>query len=159
VHRLDTWLELAKRLEDMGAHSICIKDMAGLLRPYDAFELVTRLKQTVKLPLHLHCHATTGLSTASIVKAVEAGVDIVDTAISTLSMTSGHSATEAVVAIMEGIPADTGMDPLPLREIADHFREVRKKYEKFEGTLRGIDARILLSQVPGGMPCTALMKY
>ncbi|MDQ8036473.1 MAG: pyruvate carboxylase subunit B [Pedobacter sp.] len=151
VHTLQTWIDLARRLEDMGAHSICIKDMAGLLRPYEAFELVTRLKKAVKLPLHLHCHATTGLSTATIVKAVEAGVDIVDTAISTLSMTSGHSATEAVVAIMEGTDKDTGLDPLLLREIADHFREVRKKYEKFEGTLKGIDARILLSQVPGGM--------
>lgn len=151
VHTMDTWIELARRLEDMGAHSICIKDMAGLLRPFEAFELVSRLKGAVDLPLHLHCHATTGLSTATILKAVEAGVDVVDTAISTMSMTSGHSATEAIAAIMEGTDYCTGLDPLLLREIADYFRDVRRKYEAFEGTLKGIDARILLSQVPGGM--------
>jgi oxaloacetate decarboxylase alpha subunit len=151
VHTLDSWVDLAKRIEDQGAHSLCIKDMAGLLKPYVAFELVTRLKQAIRIPVHMQCHATTGLSTATIVKAAEAGIDNVDTAISSMSMTYGHSATEAVVAILEGTGRDTGLDLVLLGEIADYFREVRRKYAKFEGSLKGIDARILVAQVPGGM--------
>ncbi|MBA3981186.1 MAG: oxaloacetate decarboxylase subunit alpha [Alcanivorax sp.] len=151
VHTLDMWLDMARQIEDMGAHSICIKDMAGLLRPYTAYELVTRLKQTVSIPIHMQCHATTGLSTATIVKAAEAGIDNVDTAVSSMSMTYGHSPTEAVVAILEGTDRDTGLDILLLEEIAAYFREVRKKYAKFEGSLRGVDSRILVAQVPGGM--------
>jgi oxaloacetate decarboxylase alpha subunit len=145
------WVDLAKRLEDMGAHSIAIKDMAGLLKPYVAQELVTRLKQSLAIPIHMQCHATTGLSTASIVKAVEAGIDNVDTAISSMSMTYGHSPTEAIVAIYEGLERDTGLDLILLEEIAQYFREVRKKYAKFEGSLKGVDSRILVAQVPGGM--------
>ncbi|WP_111656975.1 sodium-extruding oxaloacetate decarboxylase subunit alpha [Isoalcanivorax indicus] len=151
VHTLEMWLDMARQIEDMGAHSICIKDMAGLLRPYTAYELVTRLKQTVSIPIHMQCHATTGLSTATIVKAAEAGIDNVDTAVSSMSMTYGHSPTEAVVAILEGTERDTGLDILLLEEIAAYFREVRKKYAKFEGSLRGVDSRILVAQVPGGM--------
>ncbi len=151
VHTIDMWVDLAKRLEDMGSHSIAIKDMAGLLKPYDAFELVTRLKKAVKVPIHMQCHATTGLSTSTIIKAAEAGIDNVDTAISSMSMTYGHSATEAVVAALQGQPRDTGLDIELLEEIAAYFREVRKKYAKFEGTLRGVDSRILVAQVPGGM--------
>lgn len=151
VHTLDMWLDMARQIEDMGAHSICIKDMAGLLRPYTAYELVTRLKQTVSIPIHMQCHATTGLSTATIVKAAEAGIDNVDTAVSSMSMTYGHSPTEAVVAILEGTDRDTGLDILLLEEIAAYFRDVRKKYAKFEGSLRGVDSRILVAQVPGGM--------
>jgi len=151
VHTMQMWLDLAKRLEDAGSDSICIKDMAGLLKPYVAFELVSRLKETVALPIHMHCHATTGMSTAAIVKAAEAGVDGVDTAISSMSHTYGHSATESVVAILEDTPRATGLDILLLEEIAEYFREVRKKYLTFEGGLRGIDARILVAQVPGGM--------
>jgi oxaloacetate decarboxylase alpha subunit len=151
VHTIDMWVDLSKRLEDMGAHSICIKDMAGLLKPYVAEELVGRLKQEVGLPIHMQCHATTGLSTAAIVKAVEAGIDNVDTAISSMSMTYGHSPTEAVVAIFQGRERDTGLDIQLLEEIAAYFREVRKKYAKFEGSLKGVDSRILVAQVPGGM--------
>ena len=151
VHTVDMWVDLAKRLEDMGAHSIAIKDMAGLLKPYVAFELVTRLKTAVKVPIHMQCHATTGLSTATIMKAAEAGIDNVDTAISSMSMTYGHSATEAVVAALEGQERDTGLNLKLLEEIAAYFREVRKKYAKFEGSLRGVDSRILVAQVPGGM--------
>ncbi|MEY4683618.1 MAG: hypothetical protein RLZ25_77 [Pseudomonadota bacterium] len=151
VHTIEMWVDLAKRLEDMGSHSIAIKDMAGLLKPYDAFELVTRLKKAVKVPIHMQCHATTGLSTSTIIKAAEAGIDNVDTAISSMSMTYGHSATEAVVAALQGQPRDTGLDIELLEEIAAYFREVRKKYAKFEGTLRGVDSRILVAQVPGGM--------
>jgi oxaloacetate decarboxylase alpha subunit len=151
VHTIDMWVDLAKRLEDMGSHSIAIKDMAGLLRPYEAFELVSRLKEAVRVPIHMQCHATTGLSTATIVKAAEAGIDNVDTAISSMSMTYGHSATEAVVAVLQGTERDTGLDLHLLEEIAAYFREVRKKYGRFEGSLRGVDSRILVAQVPGGM--------
>ena len=151
VHTLDTWVDLARQIEDMGAHSVAIKDMAGLLRPYEAFELVSRLKATLSIPVHMQCHATTGLSTSTIVKAVEAGIDNVDTAISSMSMTYGHSPTEAVVAIFEGTDRDTGLNIHLLEEIAAYFREVRKKYAKFEGSLRGVDSRILVAQVPGGM--------
>ena len=151
VHTIETWVDLAKRLEDMGSHSIAIKDMAGLLKPYEAFELVTRLKKAVKVPIHMQCHATTGLSTATIMKAAEVGIDNVDTAISSMSMTYGHSATEAVVAALEGQERDTGLDLKLLEEIAAYFRDVRKRYAKFEGSLRGVDSRILVAQVPGGM--------
>jgi oxaloacetate decarboxylase alpha subunit len=151
VHTIEMWVDLGKRLEDMGAHSIAIKDMAGLLKPYVAGELVKRLKDTLSVPVHMQCHATTGLSTASIVKAVEAGIDNVDTAISSMSMTYGHSPTEAVVSIFEGSDRDTGLDIKLLEEIAEYFREVRKKYAKFEGALKGVDSRILVAQVPGGM--------
>jgi len=151
VHTMQMWLDLAKQLEDAGAHSICIKDMAGLLKPYVAFELVSRLKETVGLPIHLHCHATTGMSTATILKASEAGIDGVDAAISSMSHTYGHSATESVAAVLEGTDRDTGLDILALEEIAAYFREVRKKYASFEGSLRGVDSRILVAQVPGGM--------
>ena len=151
VHTIEMWVDLAKRLEDMGSHSIAIKDMAGLLKPYEAFELVTRLKKAVKVPIHMQCHATTGLSTATIMKAAEAGIDNVDTAISSMSMTYGHSATEAVVAALAGQECDTGLDLKLLEEIAAYFREVRKKYAQFEGSLRGVDSRILVAQVPGGM--------
>ena len=151
VHDIDYWVDLGRRLEDMGCHSICIKDMAGLLRPYVAEELVTRLKATCAIPIAMQCHATTGLSTAAIVKAAEAGIDMVDTAISSMSMTYGHSPTESVVAIMQGTERDTGLDLNLLEEIAAYFREVRKKYARFEGSLKGVDSRILVAQVPGGM--------
>lgn len=151
VHTIETWVTLAKQIEDMGAHSICIKDMAGLLKPYEAFELVSRLKKSTKLPLHLHCHATTGLSVATIIKATEAGLDHADTAISSMSMTYGHSATESIVASLEGTPYATGLDLVKLEEIAHYFRDIRKKYAQFEGSMKGVDGRILIAQVPGGM--------
>lgn len=151
VHDLQYWLDLARRLEDLGSHSICIKDMAGLLKPYVAEELVGRLKESCALPIAMQCHATTGMSTAAILKAAEAGIDMVDTAISSLSMTYGHSPTESVVAILQGTARDTGLDLKRLEGIAAYFRAVRKKYAKFEGSLKGIDSRILVAQVPGGM--------
>jgi oxaloacetate decarboxylase alpha subunit len=145
------WVDLAKQIEDMGANSLCIKDMAGLLKPYVAFDLVSRLKAALGIPIHMQCHATTGMSTTTYTKAIEAGVDNVDTAISSMSMTYGHSATESLVAIFEGTERDTGLDIHALEEIASYFREVRKKYAQFEGSLRGVDSRILVAQVPGGM--------
>jgi oxaloacetate decarboxylase alpha subunit len=151
VHNLSMWIDQAKRIEDMGANSLCIKDMAGLLKPYTAFELVTSLKQAIDIPIQLHSHATTGLSTATILKSVEAGIDNVDTSISSMSMTYGHSPTESVVAIMEGTQRPTGLNIILLEEIAAYFRDIRKKYVKWEGSLRGIDSRILVAQVPGGM--------
>ncbi len=151
VHTIDTWVEQGKRIEDMGADSIAIKDMAGLLHPYDGFELVTRLKAACDIPIHMQCHATTGLSTSTILKCVEAGIDNVDTSISSMSMTYGHSPTESVVAMLRGSDRDTGLDIIKLEEIAAYFRAVRKKYAKFEGSLRGVDSRILVAQVPGGM--------
>ncbi len=151
VHTIDRWVDMGKRLADMGSHSICIKDMAGLLRPHTAFELVSRLKEAVQIPIQMHCHATTGLSTATLVKAAEAGIDTIDTAVSSMSMTYGHSPTETLVAIMEGTDRDTNLDLARVEEIAAYFRNVRKKYAKFEGALRGVDSRILIAQVPGGM--------
>ena len=151
VHTLEMWVDLAKQIEDMGADSVAIKDMAGILTPYTAFELVTRLKSTLSIPVHMQCHATAGLSSVAILKAVEAGIDNVDTAISSLSMTYGHSPTESVVAMFQGTERDTGLNLELLEEIAAYFREVRKKYAKFEGNLKGVDSRILVAQVPGGM--------
>ena len=151
VHTMETWVDLGKRIEDMGCHSICIKDMAGLLKPYVAFELVSRLKEACNIPIAMQSHATTGMSTATAVKAAEAGIDMVDTSISSMSMTYGHSPTESVVAIMQDTDRDTGLDIPLLEEIAAYFREVRKKYAKFEGSLKGVDSRILVAQVPGGM--------
>ncbi|MFC3150419.1 sodium-extruding oxaloacetate decarboxylase subunit alpha [Litoribrevibacter euphylliae] len=151
VHGMDSWLTLAKQVEDLGADSIAIKDMAGIINPYEVFELVSRLKAETDLEVQLHCHATAGMSDMAILKAIEAGVDRVDTAISSMSGTYGHSATETVVAATKGTDRDTGLDLLLLEEIAAYFRNVRKKYAKFEGALRGTDSRILVAQVPGGM--------
>lgn len=151
VHTLDMWLTLAKQLEELGCHSICIKDMAGLLKPYDAEKLIKGLKETVSIPIAMQCHATTGLSTATYQKAIDAGIDMLDTAVSSMSMTYGHSATETIAAIVEGTERDTGLDLNHLEEIAAYFRDVRKKYAAFEGSLKGVDGRILLAQVPGGM--------
>ena len=151
VHTTDMWVDYAKVLEDLGADSICIKDMAGILTPYDAFDLVSRLKAQTNLEIQMQAHATAGLSDMTILKAAEAGIDRVDTAISSMSMTYGHSATETVVAALAGTDRDTGLDLLALEEVAAYFREVRKKYAQFEGSLKGTDSRILVAQVPGGM--------
>ncbi len=151
VHTIAKWIEQGRIIEDMGAHSICIKDMAGLLTPYDAYELIGKLKKAVSIPIHMQCHATTGLSVGTYIKAIEAGLDNADTAISSMSMTYGHSPTETIAASLQGQPTDTGLDLVKLEKIAAYFREVRKKYAQFEGSLKGVDARILISQVPGGM--------
>ena len=151
VHNNDFWVDMAKRLRDAGCHSICIKDMAGLLKPYDAEELVSRIKADCDIPLAMHCHATTGLSTATYLKAIEAGIDMLDTSISSMSLTYGHSATETFVAILEDHERATGLDLDLLEEISHYFRAVRTKYARFEGALKGVDPRILTAQVPGGM--------
>ena len=151
VHTIDSWLTMAKQIEEMGADSLCIKDMAGLLKPYVAFDLISQLKATVNIPIHMQCHATTGMSTGTYLKAAEAGIDNLDTAISSMSLTYGHTPTESMVAMLEGTERATGLDIELLEEVASYFREVRKKYAKFEGALKGIDSRILVAQVPGGM--------
>ena len=151
VHSIDTWIDLAKDIEDLGADSLAIKDMAGLLKPYVAYDLVTRLKKELQIPIHMQCHATTGMSTATAINAVEAGIDNIDTSISSKSMTYGHSPTESIVAILQDTPRATGLDLGKLEEIAAYFRPIRAKYSKFEGSLKGIDSRILVAQVPGGM--------
>ena len=151
VHTMDMWVEMGSQLEDLGCQSICIKDMAGLLRPYVAYEMVSRLKDTVSVPIAMQSHATTGMSTSTLLKSIEAGLDFADTAISSMSHTYGHPATESIVAILQGTDRETGLDLHLLEEIAGYFRDVRKKYAKFEGSLRGVDSRILIAQVPGGM--------
>ncbi|MCZ6722816.1 MAG: sodium-extruding oxaloacetate decarboxylase subunit alpha [Gammaproteobacteria bacterium] len=151
VHDVNFWVDMARHLEDMGCDSICIKDMAGLLKPYVAEELVSRIKENCELPLTMHCHATTGLSTASYMKAIDAGIDMLDTSISSMSLTYGHSPTETFVSILQDSERATGLDMALLEEISLYFHEVRKKYAKFEGSLKGVDPRILTAQVPGGM--------
>ncbi len=151
VHNLARWVDLAKRIEDIGVDSLCIKDMAGLLRPYDAFELVSALVEAVSIPIHMQCHATTGFSTATAVKAIEAGLSNVDTSVSTMSMTYGHSPTETMIRILDGTEYDTGLDYTTLMKPAEVLKQLRHRYRAFEGSLRGVDARIIHAQVPGGM--------
>jgi oxaloacetate decarboxylase alpha subunit len=150
-HTKEIYADLAKRYAEFGADSICIKDMSGLLKPYETYDLVKAIKAKVDLPLEIHTHATTGLSVASLVKGAEAGADILDTVISSLAMGTSHSPTETIVESFKGTQYDTGLDIIPLLDIAAYFREVRKKYAKFESSFLGADTRILASQVPGGM--------
>ena len=151
VHNVDTFVEMAHVLEDMGADTICIKDMAGLLSPYVAYELIGRLKTEVQAPIHLHTHYTSGMAMASVLKAVEAGVDIVDTAISALAMVTSQPPTESLVRILQESSRDTGLDLNLLAEISNYFTEVRKKYAAFESGMKGVDVRVLQFQIPGGM--------
>lgn len=151
VHTKEAYVALGRELKVMGADSICIKDMAGLLKPYHAAELIKALKTEVGLPVHVHTHSTTGMSVATLVKSVEAGADCVDTAISSLAMGTSHSPTETMVEILKGTEFDTGLDVKLLLEIAASFRVVRQKYRQFESSFLGADTRILTAQVPGGM--------
>lgn len=151
VHTIEKYAELAKELEKMGADSICIKDMSGLLKPYIAEELVKAIKQKTSLPLSVHSHSTTGMSVATLIKAIEAGADMIDTAISPLSMGTSHSPTESIVEILKNTPFDTELDLTLLSEIAEYFKEAKKKYADYSSSFTGVDTRILLSQVPGGM--------
>ncbi|MDR2521559.1 MAG: sodium-extruding oxaloacetate decarboxylase subunit alpha, partial [Spirochaetaceae bacterium] len=150
-HTKEIYADLAKSYADFGADSICIKDMSGLLKPYEAYDLVKAIKAKAAIPVEIHTHATTGLSVATLAKAVEAGAEILDTVISSLAMGTSHSPTETIVEAFKGTEFDTGLDIIPLLEIAAYFRDVRKKYAKFESSFLGADTRILASQVPGGM--------
>ena len=151
VHEINYWLDLAKRLEDLGVDSIAIKDMSGILKPYVAFEMISRLKETISVPIHMQTHATAGLSTATNLKAIEAGIDNIDTSISSMSLTYGHSPTESIVSSLEETGRNTELDLSELKKIADYFKKVRSKYSEFEGSLKGVDTQMLSSQVPGGM--------
>ena len=151
IHDADYWIDLAKRMEDLGVDSIAIKDMAGILKPYVAFELVSKLKGILSVPLHLQTHATAGLSTATNLKAIEAGIDNIDTSISSMSMTYGHSPTESIVASLEDLPRTTNLDLKKFKKISNYFKKIRKKYSQYEGSLKGADTQMLVSQVPGGM--------
>jgi len=150
-HTKEIYADLAKRYAEFGADSICIKDMSGLLKPYETYDLVKAIKAKVDLPVEIHTHATTGLSVASLVKGAEAGAEILDTTISSMAMGTSHSPTETIVESFKGTKYDTGLDILSLLDIAAYFRNVRKKYAKFESSFLGADTRILASQVPGGM--------
>ncbi|HDD25180.1 MAG TPA: pyruvate carboxylase subunit B [Chloroflexi bacterium] len=150
-YSVDYFVRMGHRLADMGADTLCIKDMAGLITPYVAYELVRRLKEELDLPILLHSHATSGMSTPALLKAAEAGVDIVDTTISSLSLTTSHSPTESIVASLEGTERDTGLDLNLLAEIAAYFAQVRRKYARFESGMFGVDVRVLQYQIPGGM--------
>ena len=151
VHKIDYWLDLAKKFEDLGVDSIAIKDMSGILKPYVAFEMISKLKETISVPIHMQTHATAGLSTATNLKAVEAGIDNLDTSISSMSLTYGHSPTESIVSSFEDSERATGLDLSKLQKVADYFKNVRVKYSEFEGSLKGVDTQMLSSQVPGGM--------
>ena len=151
VHSMNSWLDLAKQIEDAGADSVAIKDMAGLLKPNAAFELVSNLKENISVPIHMQTHATTGFSTATNMKAIEAGIDNIDTSISSMSMTYGHTATETIVSMFDDTNLFSDIDKNLFPELSTHFKKIRKKYELFEGSLKGVDASMLINQVPGGM--------
>ncbi len=151
VHNIELYIKMARGLKDMGSDIICIKDMAGLLTPDATETLIREIKKELDLPIHLHTHATTGLVGMNMQKAIDAGVDMVDTAISSLSMGTSHYATECIVAAQKGTARDTGLDLGLLEEISNYFQEVRKNYAAFESDFKGVDINILKSQIPGGM--------
>jgi pyruvate carboxylase subunit B len=151
VHSLDRFVDLAKRLEDLGTDTLCIKDMAGLLAPFDAYQLIRSLKAALRVPIHLHSHYTSGMASTSALMAVLGGLDMLDTSISPFAGGTSHPPTETFVAALKGSAYDTGLDLTRFAPIADHFRTVRKKYHQFESDYNGIDAEILTSQIPGGM--------
>ncbi|HPT85045.1 MAG TPA: oxaloacetate decarboxylase subunit alpha [Bacillota bacterium] len=154
VHSIEYFAKFAKQLEEMGAHSICIKDMAGLLRPYDAYELVKAIKETVKIPVELHTHYTSGLASMTVLKAIEAGCDIVDTAISPFAQGTSQPPTEAIVAALQGTPYDTGLDLNKLDKINKYFTPIREKYLEsgvLDPKVLKVDVNALLYQIPGGM--------
>lgn len=151
VHTLDNWVDLSKKIEDLGCDSLCIKDMSGILSPEYAFELISNLKKTLNIPIHLHTHATTGMSNLTNMRAVEAGVDNIDTSISSMSMGYGHSATETMVYLLNEKGLDLNIDLNELVPISNYFKNVREKYNEFEGSMRGVDMQMLINQVPGGM--------
>tara|TARA_Y100000816_G_scaffold166765_1_gene119504 strand:+ start:8931 stop:10292 length:1362 start_codon:yes stop_codon:yes gene_type:complete len=151
IHRIESWIDLCKRIEDLGADSVCIKDMSGILSPSNAFELIKSLKENINLPIHLHTHSTTGMSTLTNMRAIEAGVDNIDTSISSMSMTYGHSATETMVFVLSETDFETKIDLTSLTQIAVDFKVLREKNKEHEGSLKGIDFQMLLNQVPGGM--------
>ena len=151
IHNIQYCLDLAKSMEDIGIDSIAIKDMAGILKPNDAFQLISKLKEELSIPIHMQTHATTGMSTATNLKAIEAGIDNIDTSISSMSMTYGHSSTETIVSMLQDTDLSLDFDLLKLDQISQYFKKIRNKYSEFEGSLKGVDVQMLVRQVPGGM--------
>jgi pyruvate/oxaloacetate carboxyltransferase len=151
VHTVDLILEKARQLEDLGIDFFCLKDMAGLLAPFTTYEIVRRLKESLSVPIHLHTHDTCGMGAMTCLKAVEAGVDIIDTVLSPFSEGTGQPPTESLVLTLKGSPYDTGLDLALLAEIADDVREMKKKYKEFETDLGGVDSKIMVTQIPGGV--------
>jgi pyruvate/oxaloacetate carboxyltransferase len=151
VHTIDLILDKARQLEDLGIDVFCLKDMAGLLAPYTTYEIIKRLKESLKVPIHLHTHDTSGMGAMTYLKAIEAGVDIIDTVLSPFSEGTGQPPTESLVMTLKGTPYDTGLDLALLAEIADGVREMKKKYREFETDLGGVDSRIMVTQIPGGV--------
>ena len=153
VHTIDAFVEMAQQLKDMGCQSICIKDMAGLLKPQPAYDLVKGIKEKCgeDTLVHVHVHATTGVTLVSLMKAVEAGCDIVDTAISSLSLGPGHNPTESFVEMLEGTAFETRLDKARILKVNDYFAKIRPKYAEFASNILGVDTEIFKSQIPGGM--------
>ena len=151
VHTLDTWIDLAKEIEDLQCDSLCIKDMSGILSPEFAYELISKLKKELSIPIHLHTHATTGMSNLTNMKAIEAGVDNIDTSISSMSMGYGHSATETMIYLLKEKKINVDINLKDLLKISEYFKVVREKYKEFEGSMKGVDLQMLVNQVPGGM--------
>ena len=151
VHTLKSWIDLAKEIEDLDCDSLCIKDMSGILSPEFAYDLITKLKKEISIPIHLHTHATTGMSNLTNMKAVEAGVDNIDTSISSMSMGYGHSATETMIYLLNEKNIYTDINLNDLLKISEYFRSVRERYGEFEGSMKGVDLQMLINQVPGGM--------
>ncbi len=151
VHTLETWVDLAREIEDLDCNSLCIKDMSGILSPEFAYDLISKLKKVISIPIHLHTHATTGMSNLTNMRAVEAGVDNIDTSISSMSMGYGHSATETMVYLLNEKKIDVDINLNDLLKISEYFKIVRNKYKEYEGSMKGVDLQMLINQVPGGM--------
>ncbi|MEI8014793.1 MAG: sodium-extruding oxaloacetate decarboxylase subunit alpha [Nitrospira sp.] len=151
VHSVERFVNMAKQLEDLGTDTLCIKDMAGLLTPLDAYHLIRRIKAAVKVPIHLHSHYTSGMASMTSLMAILGGLDMLDTSISPLAGGTSHPPTETMVASLRNTPYDTGLDLASFLPITEHFRSVRRKYRQFESEFTGVDAEILTSQIPGGM--------
>ena len=151
VHDIPQFVQLAAELEALGCDTICVKDMAGLLTPYSTFELVTALRAAISIPIHMHSHSTSGLSAMCFLKAVEAGATMLDTCNSSFGEGASHTSTESMVAALQNTEYDTGLDLGALQEITAYFTEVRKKYWQFESEFTGVDTRVLVNHVPGGM--------
>jgi len=151
VHTVQTWVDLAKEIEDLDCDSLCIKDMSGILSPEFAYDLISKLKKEISIPIHLHTHATTGMSNLTNMRAVEAGVDNIDTSISSMSMGYGHSATETMIYLLNEKNIDVDINLKDLLKISEYFRTIRDKYREFEGSMKGVDLQMLINQVPGGM--------
>lgn len=151
VHNLEFYIQMAKDLESLGADSIVLKDMAGILSPYAAYDIIKNWKEFLKIPVQLHCHYTSGMASMAYLKAIEAGVDVIDCALSSMALQTSQPATETMVASLQGTPRDTGLDIAHLSELSDYFKEVRKDYASVDSSAKTVDTNVLQQQIPGGM--------